>query len=752
MRYGYWALVLAGVTAPAFALQDEPQTVSGELIDESSRWTHAFTLSADEIVTLTTRSTDDLDTILSIAREGGKPLAENDDMGDGRLQSRIVFQAPSSGTYVASITGFGGETGVFELDIQPGLDAGLSPAAERLEDRIYTLSAGQPSRDITIELAAEDVLVATTYALSDTLDTVLTLSNARDDQLAQNDDYVFGELNSQLIYQAEEAETVTLTLGSFSGVDEGEVLLSLALDPNADVPFDFTSIEGEPLAQFEGELNNDNPETSYPVELEAGQTLFAMADALSGELDTLLRLEHPDGYPVALNDDRGDGSLNSAFAYTVSQSGTYTLRMQRYQGSETSGLYRLETSLVDASVVDVLQALRENVVDLSGDPQSLQAGDFVVHYTLDGRDASSLEYAQSVGEALEEIYAIQIEDMGWAAPVRDDDGLYHVYIGDADGSMGVAYPVETVFDNPQSPDRREITAARAVFQIENDFAGLDKDAPIRSLMRATATHEFNHVIQFGYDEAEALDWLYESTASWIETVTVGSDQDATDYVETDYEAPHLCWTTSEGGHDYSQWTLLQSMADQYGNGFIVDIWENTVELDGFETVETALRAQDSTIANAIRRWRAQNFARDYDLAPHFNATVAQHSRLDEPGSLTIKGGLEQLGAHYFPVDLDGRYTVSLDGPDSLELVLMGRDGDEIDILHAGQTAVIESERWQNTTLMVFNAAMPEAPGMCEGTGYTLNINASNDRISNPHTRFSARHFEPLSAGSEDDIE
>ena len=154
--------------------------------------------------------------------------------------------------------------------------------------------------------------------------------------------------------------------------------------------------------------------------------------------------------------------------------------------------------------------------------------------------------------------------------------------------MGYTKPVQMVFDNPNTAGVLETGAARAVFVIDNDFRGMGKRAPPESLMRATATHEFNHVVQFGYDFQEGLHWLYEATASWTETTTVGSDQDATDYVETDFAAPELCWTTTARGHDYAQWTLLQSLADAHGERIVVRLWENSVTYDGFETMAQTL--------------------------------------------------------------------------------------------------------------------------------------------------------------------
>jgi hypothetical protein len=266
-------------------------------------------------------------------------------------------------------------------------------------------------------------------------------------------------------------------------------------------------------------------------------------------------------------------------------------------------------------------------------------------------------------------------------------------------------------------------------------------------MRATVTHEFNHVVQFGYDGEEGLDWLYEATASWTETTTVGADQDATDYTETDFETPQLCWTTTEEGHDYGQWTLLQSMADSYGEGFIVRVWENSVELDGFETLAHTLASVRSNIPDTIERWRVQNFALAYDLAPLFPSPVHLEHTMTGPGRWTVKGGLEQLGANYIALDMDGRYSASLTGADDLELLALGQRDGQIEVIRLGRDGIIDTSAFDYAALMVFNRAMPEAPGVCSGVGYQLTVvPATRSGSRRVAYRFPDDHFIPPVTG------
>jgi hypothetical protein len=741
MRISLLSVLLAGAAGCAAAQDAGEEIFTGEVTDNQSRVDFTFELAAGELVTLTTDSDENFDTILALTGPNGQLIDQNDDYSQEHLQSRIVFQSTSAGTYTASVTGYGGSTGSFELEVYRGVDFGLSDDAEILSEDTVTLSAGQFTSTVPVELSEGDIFVATTYALTQGLDTTLMLRGPDGTTISQNDDRGDGSLNSQIVIMAESAGRYEVVVGSYGGSEQGELMLSLAIDPNAEVPFDFTSIEGEQIASYEGALGDNQESMEYPVQLTEGQTLYVLADATSGDLDTVLRLTGADGYPVAMNDDRGDGSLNSAFAYTVPESGTYTLEISRYDGTGSSGTYSLVLSSVDASAVDILREIRENVVSLSGEAQTIRSENFIVYYTTEGDDAATPEYAQAVSDTFEEMLAAQ-EALGWAAPVRDSDGLYIAYIADAGGVLGVTYPVESVFDNPSTPDVREERASRGVLLVENDFAGLGKEAGPMSLMRATVTHELNHGVQYGYDAQEGLNWLYEATATWLEVATAGVDQDATDYVRSDYRSPQRCWTTAEGGHTYSQWTLLQSIADMYGDGLIVRIWENAVELDGFETMSATLDDVNATIPDVVERWRAQNFALDYDLAPLFDTTVRREAALYAADRWSVKGGLEQLGANYFEIGFDGRYTVSLSGDENLAMTALGQRDGEIHVVPLGASGVIDTAGWDYLGLMVFNRAMPEAPGQCSGSGYTLDFAPANSAMASAAYTFDGTHFTP----------
>lgn len=751
MRYGILSLVLAVTAAPAWAQVDGEDIRPGEVTEAQPRVDFQLDLSDGQLVTLTTQSDSNFDTVLRVTGPDGQTLAENDDYSGGGLQSQIIFQPPAPGTYTATVTGYGGSFGEFDLVVTDGVDFGLSSAAQTLSRGVVSLDTANPTRSVSVDLAEGDIVVANTYAVSPGLDTTLELRGPSGGIIAQNDDSrAGGTLNSQIILQISESGRYEVVVGSYSGAEVGDVLVSVATDPHAEIPYDFTAIEGTDIARYDGVIDDGQPSRDYVVSLQAGQTVLALAEALNGDLDPVLRVLAPNGDPVALNDDRGDGSLDSAIALTIEESGDYTVSMERYRGGNSAGEFSLVISLVDAAIVDELRALRENM-PMSGERLSIRTEDFVVYYTLEGVDASSEAYAREVGVALQENLDAQTA-IGFAEPVRDDEGLYRAYVSEVGGALGFARPVDTVFDNPYTTDVREEAASRAIFVIDNDFVGLG-DASPSSLIRATATHELNHIVQYGYDSSEALNWLYESTASWIETVTVGVDQDATDYVTADFARPGRCWSTSDEGMDYAQWTLLQSIADVHGNGMIVRIWENTVHMDGLETMDAALRDAGSSLVEAITRWRAQNYALDYDLAPVFNRTVAVTGTLSTTGPAYNKGSLEQFGVNYFALDLDGPTTISVSRGDDIDLFVLGQRGGEIQVVPLGDSGTVDPAMWEHVGLMVMNMDAPPAPGECSAARYQLDLaSASDGAMPSAAYRFSDSHFIVPGSDEDDDAE
>lgn len=509
---------------------------------------------------------------------------------------------------------------------------------------------------------------------------------------------------------------------------------------------------------YRGSLNSGNEEDQYEFVLKEGESVLITAEATSGDLDTIISLYAPGGALLAENDDRSGESLDSALGYTASETGTYTLTVARYDGQNTSGNYELQISIGMADVLEPLIGLTS--IELSGPGLTIDTTNFRIHYTTEGIDRTTEAFAQEVAKTMEEIWRIQIEQMGWPAPVSDGmnggDARLDVYLVDmleneGEGALGMATPGDLFGDNPNSA-LVERYAASATLQLDNDFEEIaSKKQTAVELMRATAAHEFHHAVQFGFDANDPYSWYFESTAVWMEIATFPKDQDAVGYVDNNYNYPEICFGTtdepSDGLLQYGEWMFIQSLVDAYGRKVVYELWENVARYDGFEALQETLAAYDDTVEAALARYRLQNVVRDYKFATYFDAQTLLwlEDRIDGGGRWTPSDGAQELGANYFAfAPGDGVFNVTLSGDNNrLRLWGIGVRGEEADTFDLGRGGNLSAEGYDHMYVMVFNPEYDNNLGSCEYVDYALRVTAASGALARVNSTLNARYFLPL---------
>jgi hypothetical protein len=512
----------------------------------------------------------------------------------------------------------------------------------------------------------------------------------------------------------------------------------------------------EPRTQrFTGYLDSRVPMKEYPLPLVAGQAVLILAEATSGDLDTVIYLLNPEDEIVASNDDRSDESLDSALGYVVGETGEYTLQVTRYEGTDTSGYYRVMVTIGDESVLDELDSLTR--LQLSGTMQTLDTPHFRIHYTFEGDDAVEQTFLDAVASTVEEVWTAEIEQMGWPPPPDDGviggDNRYDIYlkdiVGTGEGSLGYTSPESIAGDNPNTPDVVEERAGSSYIAVENDFRNVDGGTAI-SLMRATIAHEFNHAIQFGFDVSDPLNWYYEATAAWMETASLTKDEDATGYISYTYEYPELCLGTEndpgEGQLMYGDWTFMQTLVDLYGADAVEALWSSIAKYDSFDALAHMLEAYNANVDSVVATFRLKNLARDFALAPEFEATVWLENTITEVGRWTFTGeGIQELGANYFRVNVDpGVYYAGLvnDGG-LLDLWAVGVTSDKVEAIPLGRGGNFDSRSYEDAYLMVFNPQYDNDVTDCEYHDYDIDVTPAKGDPGHPVISFPSRHFEPL---------
>ncbi|MEA2309477.1 MAG: hypothetical protein QOI65_1763 [Thermoleophilaceae bacterium] len=138
-------------------------------------------------------------------------------------------------------------------------------------------------------------------------------------------------------------------------------------------------------------------------------------------------------------------------------------------------------------------------------------------------------YVETMAGVFEHVHQVENVDMAWREPVSDGTrgggvdktDVYIKQLGDQ-GIFGYSTPDPNQKGNSQF----------AYLVMDNDFSHAEFPRYTDPLepMEVTAAHEYNHVLQFGYDWLQDT-WMFESTAVWAEDKVYDSVNDYVGYLK-----------------------------------------------------------------------------------------------------------------------------------------------------------------------------------------------------------------------------
>ncbi|HEY2052711.1 MAG TPA: MXAN_6640 family putative metalloprotease [Solirubrobacterales bacterium] len=238
-------------------------------------------------------------------------------------------------------------------------------------------------------------------------------------------------------------------------------------------------------------------------------------------------------------------------------------------------------------------------------PESPDCGaHFCVHWVDQGLDAPRLkdtngdgipDYVERVLALAEHVHEIENEKLGWREPLSDGT------LGGGEGETDI-YLAEI---GPQlfgyaSPDRGQTEEGggaprhlHGYLVLDNDYEPFEYPHTTQGRdLKVTIAHEYNHILQFGYDANEDA-WFAESTAVWMEDQVYNGIDDYLRYVRRWVqlsEAPLTANSLKEyGSAVWNEW-----LAHHYGRALIRQAWADAgqVRPDGFAVgaYESAIRA------------------------------------------------------------------------------------------------------------------------------------------------------------------
>lgn len=630
------------------------------------------------------------------------------------------------------------------------------------------------------DLLAGDTLYLYVEAQSDQLDPYLYLGNLDFSEIILEDDDSAGDLNPAMEFTIPEDGDYSIYVSSIEGTSGDYRLLIGLNDPNvldgtAQVTGDEIAVlynSAEPaesagfarVQEFTGSITDSSAEDVSGVYydlfgLKAGETLYVYVEAASPELDPYVYIGDIDFNEVYIEDDDSGGDLNSAVEFPIPADGDYSILVSHIEGTE--GDYRV---LIGLDAPDVLNGTAQPTGDeiavlyvsgdsgggtepevnteipisncdalaerptLSGLEETYVTDNFIIHYTFSGQDAITQSYLNEVIDSLGYVYETEINQFGWPAPPPDcgegGDGRFDIYLMETikdDGVYGFAQAQGLVGDNPSSANG-EAYAAYGYLVVDNDFSS---DQNPLATMRATVAHEFHHVVQFGYDINDAMNWYYEATASWMETQAYPIDEAASIYVPTRFEYTDICVgaNSDDGLLVYADWLAIDTLAQLYGPQAVQRLWDYVANVEGMAALYGLLEELGTTPQAFIEQFAIRNLLLGYDQAPRFERQVYLENIINAAGDWTFGfSGVQQLSADYVQLDLSGVYRLTSSQP-NISLVVVGVDttSDTADVFEVGQDGVVDTSGYTNAYVIILNTDAHDAPENCTFTDWQITV-------------------------------
>jgi Family of unknown function (DUF6055) len=262
---------------------------------------------------------------------------------------------------------------------------------------------------------------------------------------------------------------------------------------------------------------------------------------------------------------------------------------------------------------------------------------FCVHWVDQGLDAPNLsdrdhdgvpDFVERVLRVAEHVHDVENEKLGWQEPRSDGhiggrNGKTDVYLSQIGGELfGYAAPDRGQASKAHRLPRR----LHGYLVLDNDYSAFEfpHTKPLNDL-EVTFAHEYNHILQFGYD-AYQDPWFAESSATWMEDQVYNDIDDYLRYVRRWVKLGETPLTASSikeyGSAVWNQW-----LARRYGESIIRNAWAGAIRAKpgGFSVAsyERAIRAagpsdfsRDFTrFAAAVAEWRTGRGFRESRLFP-----------------------------------------------------------------------------------------------------------------------------------------
>jgi Bacterial Ig-like domain len=288
---------------------------------------------------------------------------------------------------------------------------------------------------------------------------------------------------------------------------------------------------------------------------------------------------------------------------------------------------------------------------------------FCIHWVDAGSDAPPLastlgdgipDYIRTMEQVFEHAYQVENVQLGWRAPAGDGTrgggvDKVDVYVKDV-GEEGIF--------GYSTPDPGQHGSSQAAYLVmDNDYAHsqFSRYTSYLAPMQVTAAHEYNHVIQFGYDVLQDT-WFMEATAVWMEDVVYDDVNDYLAYVGPWSHLTQVPLTTYDlldetdplnvkayGDAVWSRW-----LAVHFGPTVLRNAWERSTQTTPAAfapgAFDAALRARGSSFFAAFTRFAADSAEWRSSAGPFGDRDASLWPDIKRASQRTLAPGSKELSA------------------------------------------------------------------------------------------------------------
>lgn len=246
----------------------------------------------------------------------------------------------------------------------------------------------------------------------------------------------------------------------------------------------------------------------------------------------------------------------------------------------------------------------------SVDPVRTCSKNICIHWVKSTEDQPpSRKWVRKTLRTMERVWDFEVGELGYRSPIRDrgrgGNGKFDVYLKDLGSSMyGYCAP------DKKNPGNKFLISTYCV--LDNDMQGYA--SPPTASLKATASHEFFHAIQAGYDWGEDA-WMLESSATWMEerfADDVNDNRYFLQFGQLAFPQKSLDLFDRYGLGQYGNWTYFEYLSSKYGRDVVREIWEHASERKGdpgmhsTEAIATVVDKHGGDLGDDFVRYAAAN--------------------------------------------------------------------------------------------------------------------------------------------------